>query len=514
MNTRKRMLTGLMLVIVCIGLFRIIRIGYPGSGREAHRVEETTGFPEQEKETEVNSEAETLKQAENAIAETATPPEAEPAAGSVADKGLKHTSPPRRGYIRDEEAAEPAEVIEGPPKVLIASDLHVLARELTDGGAVFMKKAESDDGKTTLYSEEIVEAFLDQVLTEEPDALVLSGDLTFEGERLSHKKLARMLERVKQAGIQVLAIPGNHDINNSRAAAYFDSADAEVEDEASEPITAAEFAEIYKEYGYEQAISRDESSLSYIYPLRNDIWMMMLDTNQYDPVNLVDGDIRPETYEWMIKELDKAEEMGIMVVPVGHHNMLSVSRLYTRECMIRSRSSAIWLFGEHNLPLYLSGHLHVQRMKKYRTEPGMPDSADSVHEIVTSSLGMTPHQYGILTWDKDKQLEYQAERVDVESYAIRRGSQDGNLLSFSQYSKDWYYHVVEKQILKKLSDFPEDIMQDMAYIYADVLYHYGAAETMDQKSVETSRGYRMWERFLPGDKKFDDIRMMLQDMRE
>lgn len=485
---------------------------------------------------------------------------------------------------------EPVEEVKGPPKIMIASDTHVLAKELMDGGTAFMKKMESDDGKTTAYSGEIVDALLSEALIERPDALILSGDLTFEGERLSHEELAGKLKTLQDAGVQVLVIPGNHDINNTRAAAYLDEkdggdqedtssyrtvgsvasdknsgdgqvADKETESKAGEgkdvegkdvegkeaegrdasgestsdtagspetggneddlaakdpagPITAAEFGEIYQEFGYVQAVSRDENSLSYIYPLRDNIWLMMLDTNQYEPKNLVDGDIRPETYQWMIRELDRADEEGVLVVPVGHHNILSVSRLYTRECMIQSRASALWLFGEHNLPLYLSGHLHVQRMKKFKTEPGVPGDAYGVHEIVTSSLGMAPHQYGVLTWEENRQMEYTGRRLDVESYAKRIGSQDENLLNFNQYSRDWYYQIVKTQIYKKLHDYPEDIKQDMACIYADVLYHYGAGETMNRRDVETSRGYRMWDRLLPDSKWMNDIKMMLKDMKE
>jgi len=570
-------IAGLVLIAACIGLFWIIKLGT--GDRTSDGGKETTEWSEPSSENgeesgdvatpaDVESEADDDVESETAVE-----------AGADVERETNTALPSCRTRWKKSGDTEPVEEVKGPPKIIIASDLHVLAKGLTDGGAVFTKKM--DDGKTTLYSGEIVEAFLDEVLVERPDALVLSGDLTFEGERLSHLELAGMLKKVQDAGIQVLAIPGNHDINNPRASAYFDAddmtddtagyrveksggsdkatgkemMDGEAEKKAGEPgmadrvietgtggaetedsrlessanqeqtgeasekapdesITAAEFAEIYGEYGYEQAVSRDENSLSYIYPLRDDVWMMMLDTNQYDPVNLVDGDIRPETYQWMIQELDKADEAGIMVVPIGHHNILSVSRLYTRECMIWSRASAIWLFGEHNLPLYLSGHLHVQRMKKYKTEPGVPKEAYGVHEIVTSSLGMTPHQYGILTWDDNYQLEYQARRVDVENWARRTGSQDENLLNFNQYSKDWYYHVVEKKILKNLHDYPEDIKQDMAHLYADVLYHYGAGETMNQKDVETTRGYRMWERLLPNDKKFGDIKMMLKDMKE
>ncbi len=551
---------GLVLIMLGIGLVWMIKDGgKPGVDRpgveKPGSLETETGEPEKIG-TPSDAEAEPKKIVTPSDAETE-----QVGAEAVNQEEILDSARRKRKKAHAAQETEPVEEVKGPPKIMIASDTHLLAKELMDGGTAFRKKMESDDGKTTAYSGEIVDALLDEALLERPDALILSGDLTFEGERLSHQELAGKLKKLQDAGVQVLVIPGNHDINNTRAAAYLDEtedsdredassyrtagsgtsdkegdapADADDKEETAPgaeridgntdedfeekrpdgPVTAAEFGEIYQEFGYAQAISRDENSLSYIYPLRDNIWLMMLDTNQYEPKNLVDGEIRPETYQWMIQELDKADEEGVLVVPIGHHNILSVSRLYTRECMILSRASALWLFGEHNLPLYLSGHLHVQRMKKFKTEPGVPGEAYGVHEIVTSSLGMAPHQYGVLTWDENRQMEYTGRRLDVEAYARRIGSQDENLLNFSRYTTDWYYQIVETQIYKKLHDYPDDIKQDMAHTYADVLYHYGAGETMNQKDVETSRGYRMWDRLLPDSKWRKDIDMMLKDMKE
>ena len=43
--------------------------------------------------------------------------------------------------------------------IMVATDLHYLAPELTDHGAYFMKMIESADGKVMAYSEELLEAF-------------------------------------------------------------------------------------------------------------------------------------------------------------------------------------------------------------------------------------------------------------------------------------------------------------------------------------------------------------------
>ena len=67
------------------------------------------------------------------------------------------------------------------------------------------------------YLPELLEAFIDQVIAEHPSALILSGDISMNGEEINHEELAERLHRVQDAGIPVLVIPGNHDINNTNA---------------------------------------------------------------------------------------------------------------------------------------------------------------------------------------------------------------------------------------------------------------------------------------------------------
>lgn len=85
--------------------------------------------------------------------------------------------------------------------LFVATDLHYLAPELTDNGSTFEQMIARGDGKVMAYSEEIANAFVAQVISRHPDALILSGDLTFNGERTSHEALADKLSRVTAAGI-------------------------------------------------------------------------------------------------------------------------------------------------------------------------------------------------------------------------------------------------------------------------------------------------------------------------
>lgn len=55
------------------------------------------------------------------------------------------------------------------------------------GGPRFQEMVEYGDGKVVTYIDQITDAFLDEVVKLRPDALVLSGDLTLNGEKASHK---------------------------------------------------------------------------------------------------------------------------------------------------------------------------------------------------------------------------------------------------------------------------------------------------------------------------------------
>ena len=54
----------------------------------------------------------------------------------------------------------------------------------------------------------------------QPDALILSGDLTQNGEKVNHEELAKKLRLLESQGVPVVVIPGNHDINHPSAASF------------------------------------------------------------------------------------------------------------------------------------------------------------------------------------------------------------------------------------------------------------------------------------------------------
>ncbi|MHC1786383.1 MAG: hypothetical protein AB9880_04940 [Christensenellales bacterium] len=67
--------------------------------------------------------------------------------------------------------------------IYIASYLHYFSLALADGGRAYHDFADARDSKEILYTKQLVDAFIDKVIMDKPDALILCGDLTLNGEK-------------------------------------------------------------------------------------------------------------------------------------------------------------------------------------------------------------------------------------------------------------------------------------------------------------------------------------------
>ena len=393
------------------------------------------------------------------------------------------------------------------PSVWLVSDLHYMSASMTDYGTAFDKFVSRCDGKVVRYLPELLDTLLWEAAGEKPDALILTGDITMDGERANHEELAEKLAGLMEAGVQVLVIRGNHDINNPNSRVYFGD-----ESRETDRVSPQEYGDIYEAFGPSQAVSRDESSFSYIYALRENIWLMLLDTARYDPVNLVDGAVRQETYGWMEENLKAAAEQGIQVIVLGHHNLLQESRMFTTMCVMENSGEVTELLERYQVPLYISGHLHLQRVKKHKKEPGA--EGYGIYEIVSDAFSIPPCQYGVMSWLEGGTMDYRTRQADVSLWAGSTGVCDDNLLNFSDYQKEYIHQLIKEQVKENTERLPEDIADSMARLYADLYADYCAGAEIHRWEAEQTQGFKNWERYLPESKELDEIRAMIGDSFE
>lgn len=415
----------------------------------------------------------------------------------------RHRKPSGEGAETEEE--KPYE----PPTLMLASDLHYMSSTTHDDGKAFWSMVEHDDGKIDQYSEEMLDTLVETAIENHPTALALTGDITLNGERINHELLAKKLQKVQDAGIPVVVIPGNHDIQNKNASTYF----GDKREKAEYLESGKDFYDIYHEFGYDQSPNRDEASLSYVYPLDPSHWLLMMDSCIYDDGNHVEGRISDATLGWMETHLRVAKEHGIQVIVLAHHNLLQESRLFTTQCEMENGPEVTALLEKYQVPLYISGHLHVQRIREHVTGPGLEGTQDGIHEIVLSPYSFPNNQYGMLSWDLQDNMTFETRKADVAAWAKANGSENPELLNFADWSLQYAKSVIQEQVKQTITMVPDDLKAEMASMYADLYFPYCLGEAVPWNDAKTTKAYTLWQRVDPKGKKFKEMQSMAEDSR-
>ncbi|MBR4062604.1 MAG: metallophosphoesterase [Clostridia bacterium] len=351
--------------------------------------------------------------------------------------------------------------LDEPIEFIIANDIHYISPSLLGDGEFFRNPTGRADGKVVHYITDITDAFIAEVIEKKPQALILAGDLTLNGAIVSHSELANKLAAVKNAGIDVLIIPGNHDFDQT-AVDY--SGDTLKEAEGS---SASDFYEIYDPL-LPETLSREEGTFSYIYQASDDLWVLMLDTNTYAECYVMES-----TFKWAEEQLHIARESEIDVIAVSHQNIYEHSDLLSFGYQLYNGTNLQSLYEKYSVICNFSGHIHVQSI----IDGDLP-------EIATSSLAVTGLHYGKITYN-GKALNYATETLGVAKEA--EGYTD-----FSEYATYYFEKIAIGQAHDALGDsgLSESEIELMAKTYAEINSAYFEGKKIDPKSY--AEGIELW----------------------
>lgn len=362
-----------------------------------------------------------------------------------------------------------------PVSMIIASDIHYLSPEYR--GEYFKEPSAIFDGKLTHYSPEYFDAFLSEVMEKKPEVLILSGDITLNGSMKSHEEVVEKLTAVQESGVDVVVIPGNHDVNTT-AGDYTPEEPVVVENASAE-----DFMQMYENFGPAQALSRDESTFSYIYEVTPYLRLLMIDTNCVTKCSVQDS-----TLDWIEKELKEAKSKGIDVIAVTHQNLHIHNELLYFSYQLYNYDELLALYEKYDVKLNLSGHIHVQSIVSDETTPGT-----TIPEVAVGALSIDSTPYGELNYD-GKEISYNTVKTDVSSYAKEQRWTDENLLDFNNYST-WYFEEVGR--LQTISGYEEsDLSAEEIALLADTFAKINSAYFVgDDVNTDTlSEGLSLWNK--------------------
>lgn len=247
----------------------------------------------------------------------------------------------------------------------IVSDVHVMDPSLLVNPGEALDDYLRHDRKMLLESPAITTELTRRLLETRPQLVLLTGDLTKDGEAVSHAYVRQhLLEPLRQAGIQVLVIPGNHDINNPHAVAYDGDSCRRVP-----TFSPEEFAAFYSDYGYGGALARDTASLSYTFAVSPQLRVLAIDACCYDENDFDrnicrhEGRIRPQTLEWIRRQLADARKQGVYVIGMMHHGLMehwSMQDEVIPGYVVDHSRSVRRVLAQEGLEVVFTGHAHTQ----------------------------------------------------------------------------------------------------------------------------------------------------------
>ena len=289
--------------------------------------------------------------------------------------------------------AEPSSTIQNDPlwtdagsmKAMVISDLHYTEYKEVDPMIV----------PGIAVAEEFTDAIVAEVIDRHPDVLIMTGDNTNSGYSRDVAGLTAKLQKVRDAGVQIVLTTGNHDMDL---------------------MGAEEFEEAY--FGLLDPVDRDPASLSYT-AIVKDVVFLAMDDNAVNPGG--QGEFSSETMRWLAEMLSKYSSRRIIFL--SHHNVMygygdrsSASNLIqspsaseqpetSEQLELPDKAELPDLLREGGVKLAMTGHMHFP----YVTEE------DGLWEILSGMPFSGRHLIGRLAVGSGRAV-YFAEPVDFEVY--------------------------------------------------------------------------------------------------
>lgn len=340
-------------------------------------------------------------------------------------------------------------------RLAVISDVHLMALSLLQKEGKAFDNYIANDRKMLVESSELLDSVSKHLIAYQPQIIFITGDLTKDGERISHQLLVdRYLKPLKAQGIRIYVVPGNHDVNNPHAKVYNgDNA------QRTTTVSAKDFTHIYNDYGYGEALATDPNSLSYVVQLDDKTRLIAVDACRYEDNNfdkdicVTAGRIKPQTMDFIQAEAQKAHKLGMNVIMMMHHGIVSHFKWQDKimkEYLVNNWKKDAKRLAQMGIKVCFTGHFHAQDISnKY----GLTD-------IETGSTVSYPHPYRLIDVDTDKQtLQIRTEKV--ESLTSMKDNKETLQQKSERFATSALSGVMETMVPKKV---PDEVKKECAQV--------------------------------------------------
>lgn len=349
-------------------------------------------------------------------------------------------------------------------EIWVISDTHLIADSLHDNGQAFSRMQKTSQGKDLYYQETALSAFCRMAEIKKPAAIIVTGDVTFNGERVSAERFAKIFAKLSTT--KLLVVPGNHDIFDGWAREF----------RGKKQFFAGEISprfwkNIFQK-SYALADSVDYNSLAYAVQLNPIYYLLMLDSNYYGKEETTEaphtrGAIGKEQLKWVEERLKYASKNNLRPIIFMHHNLYTHNPAVNRGYVLDDAVELRRLCSRYNVKLAYSGHIHAQNIMG-------PQDMTPTTEIVTSSFCSNDQGYGV-TRIHSHHITYVRKEFNMHKYLTEEEKQNYTLDHFDNYLENLQLGTIAADLMQ--SDLKKyhnnlDLIRKMGKLFAKMNYNF------------------------------------------
>lgn len=387
----------------------------------------------------------------------------------------------------------------------VISDTHLIADSLHDHGQAFSQMQKTSQGKDLYYQETALSAFVRMAQKKKPAAIIVTGDVTFNGERVSAEKFAEIFKPLEET--QLLVLPGNHDIYDGWAREFRGK-----KQYYAGQISPRMWRNIFKT-SYKNAVSVDDESLAYSVQLNPDYLLILADSNDYGKEEATTapataGFLGREQRRWIKAQLQYASENNLQVIFCMHHNLYAHNPAVNKGYVVDDYRELRKLLAQYNVKLVFSGHIHAQNIM-------LPQDPCPATEVVTASFCSNDQGYGVVKVSP-KEVIYTCHHFKMKDYLTDKEKQNWTLTHFHDYLENIQLGTISAELMQKnLYQNHDDLdtVRKMGRLFGEMNYHFFTGKNhIESEELQKLKKSPIYQRLIADNPHYELYLQTLYDM--
>ncbi len=250
-------------------------------------------------------------------------------------------------------------------KFAVITDPHYYSEKLGNSGKAYNERANSDQ-KMLALSGAVIRAALEEIKHSDAEFLLIAGDLSNDGEVVSHEEMRSLLYEYKKH-FPIFVTTATHDWCCDENPRRYDGDNVLHDVPVLKP---SELRDFYKDFGPNDAVSEfftHQNKSSYVIRFKDKISVFCLDDDQDGTGN---SGYSEEHFNWIKEQVNDAVKRGDKIFGMQHHHFqfTEIQKIINSKNSVKHKEEMAKKFADIGLSIMFTGHSHMHSIRKIESE--------------------------------------------------------------------------------------------------------------------------------------------------